>query len=125
MHDRRIVRVSRRDALVISERSNNNLVLFDAVFVPSILISERLRNFVQELCHRVHDLVFAHLLKIDQHDSGIVLNIAVELQLRMPCRILWNRCDPLACQINLPERIKTVADDRVKIEVNHFIQTRQ
>ena len=79
VNDRRIVCEPARDTLIKPDRRFDNLVILDPELIPCVLICERLRNINQELCHVIHDVVFSHLLEIDQHDTRVVICVTVEI----------------------------------------------
>ena len=125
MNDCWVLSEAAADTFVEADRSHDDLVLLDAVLVPGVLISERLRNFVQELSHCVHDVVLAHLLEIDEHDAGVVVDVAVELELAVHGCVFRDSCYPFAGDVDAPEVFQAVADDGVNVKVDDLGELRQ
>lgn len=125
MNDGRVVCGAAADTLVEPDRKDRDLVLFDAVLVPGVLICERLRNFDEELSHGVHDVVLPHLLEVDQHHARVVVDVAVEFKLTVYGLVLRHGCYPFAGDVCVPEVREAVAHDGVHVEVYNLVQLRE
>ena len=125
VNDRRIVSEPAWDTLIKPDRHFDDLVILNPELIPCVLICERLRNIDQELCHVIHDVVFSHLLEIDQHDSRVIICVTVKIKLWVSCLIFRNSSDPFVCQVCFPQRIKAVTNDCVNVQMNDLVDSRE